>query len=214
MSSYLSIKSSPKDQRILAGIGAVIGWLALILQLYLIILNRKLSVSETLVQYFSYFTILTNLLTALCLAAIAGGKNVFFQRSGVQAAIAVYIVIVGIVYNLVLRRLWHPQGLQYLVDELLHTLIPGYYFMYWIFFSPKDGLRYKNTFLWLGYPFLYLIYLLIRGALTGLYPYPFIDETTLGYTITFRNAIILCGFFLVLSLMFVALSKALINLKK
>ena len=62
---------SDLTKRIYIIVVAVIGWFALISQLYLIIENRIASVPETIVRYFSYFTILTNILVALCATAVA-----------------------------------------------------------------------------------------------------------------------------------------------
>ena len=48
----------------------VIGWFALLAQLYLIIQNRVVSVGETIIRYFSFFTILTNLIVAVCVTVL------------------------------------------------------------------------------------------------------------------------------------------------
>ena len=48
------------------------------------------------------------------------------------------------------------------------------------------------------YPMLYFAYLLLRGRLLGLYPYPFIAVDKLGYPQVLLNALgILAGFVLV-----------------
>ncbi len=95
---------------IYTAIGAVIGWFAILLQLYLIIENRKLSVPGTIVQFFSYFTILTNILVAVywtvLLLKTRRQQESWFTNPKSATAISVYIIIVGIVYNLVLRPLW------------------------------------------------------------------------------------------------------------
>lgn len=49
---------------------SILGWFALGSQLYLIIQNRIVSVPETVVRYFSFFTILTNLLVAICVSCL------------------------------------------------------------------------------------------------------------------------------------------------
>ena len=55
------------------------------------------------------------------------GWGQWFRRPSVQAGTAVYIAIVGIVYQLLLRQLWNPQGAQWVADVLLHSIIPvGY----------------------------------------------------------------------------------------
>lgn len=49
---------------------------------------------------------------------------------------------------------------------------------------------------WLVYPFVYLVYTLIRGSITGTYPYPFLDVSTIGYSRTAANALVLMMVFL------------------
>jgi len=51
-------------------IGAVITWLAVLLQFYLTIENRIASIPETIIRFFSFFTILTNTLIAICFTVL------------------------------------------------------------------------------------------------------------------------------------------------
>ena len=92
-----------------------------------------------------------------------------------------YITIVGAVYQLLLRQLWNPQGAQWVADALLHSIIPVGYVLYWLLFAPRDGLGWKDAVVWLAYPGVYLVYTLARGAVSGLYPYPFVDVNVWGY---------------------------------
>lgn len=187
------------------------GWFALIAQLYLIILNRVTGIPETIVRYFSFFTILTNILVAVCCTILLLNKRNrlfnFFSNPKAIAAITVYITVVGLVYNLILRFLWRPQGLQLLVDELLHTLIPTLFILFWLLFVPKAGLKIKDILPWLMYPFIYIIYILIRGAFSGFYPYPFIDVKTIGYNKVFLNSGILVIVFVIFSFLFLAIDR-------
>lgn len=188
---------------------AVIGWFAILLQLYLIIMNRKLSVPATVIQFFSYFTILTNILVAVCFTTLLfkHSANSFFIKQKTLAATAVYITIVGAIYNLVLRQLWQPQGWQLLADNLLHSLIPVLFVLYWLITVPKNHVQWKDFLPWLIYPAFYLIYILIRGAFTNLYPYPFVDVATYGYAKVLTNSgWILIGFVIV-SLLFIGIGK-------
>jgi len=184
-------------------------WLfAILLQLYLIIENRRLSVPGTIVQFFSYFTILTNIIVALYFTLVLlkrrTQKDDWLTKPKTQTAILVYIVIVGIVYNLVLRFLWDPRGLQLVADELLHTVIPLLFLLYWFLFV---NLQWKDAFAWLLYPLIYLVHVLSRGALISLYPYPFIDVPTLGYNKVILNCGILFISFFLLSLLFIAIGR-------
>ena len=108
------------------------------------------------------------------------------------------IAVVSLAYNLLLRHLWHPQGWQWLADELLHDVMPLLFLTYWWLCVPKGTLRLKHLPLWLIYPLVYFAYALLRGHLLGAYAYPFIDVALLGYPQVFVNAGgILLGFVLI-----------------
>jgi hypothetical protein len=205
------MSSQPRlRQWFIAGI-ALAGWFSVVFQLYLILLNRQASVGETLVRFFSFFTILSNLLTAICFSflmlAPGSSQGRFFSRPQNLTAITVYMVMVGLVYNTTLRFLWAPQGSQKLVDELLHVVMPLLTLLFWIFFVPKTSIAPKMIFRWLIYPVAYLAYALLRGAMSGYYPYPFVNVTQLGYPTVFLNSLLLILLFLLISLLFVWLGK-------
>jgi hypothetical protein len=188
-------------------IGSIIGWFAVTAQLCLILHNRVASVEETIIRYFSFFTVLTNLLVTIYFTVSwlkpNSGLGRFFLRPGVCTAIAVYIVIVGLVYQLILRGIWHPTGLQRLVDELLHSVMPLYFLVYWFMGLPAKAVHWRQQMSWLIYPLVYLIFILLRGAFADYYPYPFVDPTQLGYD----RVLINCGLLL---LVFSAISALLI----
>ncbi|MEJ7626924.1 MAG: Pr6Pr family membrane protein [Ferruginibacter sp.] len=188
---------------------AVLGWLTLFTQLYLIIENRQASIPETIIRYFSFFTILSNILVAASATYLLLKNNTVNPLFDVKniTAITVYITVVGLVYNIILRQLWHPQGLQKWVDESLHTIIPVLFIAFWFIYVPKSVLQWKHIFKWLLFPFLYLIIILIRGNFSDYYPYPFINVTGIGYQATFINCMGMIIVFILFSLLFVAIGK-------
>lgn len=187
------------------------GWFALIAQFYLIILNRTTSIGETIVRYFSFFTILTNLLVAMCFTFLLLNSKSrfgnFFSTPKSLTATTVYILIVGAVYNAILRFLWEPQGLQLIVDEILHTVIPLLCIIFWWKYVKPKPSKWKDAFPWLIYPLVYIFLVLIRGAISGFYPYPFIDVNTIGYARVFINSGILAACFLFFSFLFIAIGR-------
>jgi len=200
--------------RISAAVGALLGWFALLLQLYLILAQSPagaLAMVGTVIAYFSFFTILTNFLVALVFTATVlsptTGWGQFFRRPSVQAGTAAYIAIVGIVYRLLLRQLWNPQGMQWVADAILHDVIPVGYVVYWLVFGPRTGLRWKDAVGWLAYPGVYLVYVLARGAVSGEYPYPFMDVKVLGYVGVMAHAAVLLLVFLGMGLLVVAVGR-------
>ena len=155
MEKFIKSKRSIAQVSLLTA-GALLGWTALLLQFYLIILNRRLDVFQTIIQYFSFFTILTNLLVASCLTVLVinkpGNWRDRFSQPKTLTAIAVYITVVGLVYNFVLRSLWDPNGAQQVADELLHLVNPILFVVYWLAFVPKADLKWKDTWNWHWYP--------------------------------------------------------------
>ena len=166
-------------------VGSVMTWFALGAQLYIVIERTETGLGDALLKYFGFFTILTNLLVAFCLTAplIPGTSKAvrFWEGPRVVTAVMTYIVMVGIIYNGMLRGTWDPQGLQRPVDELLHVVIPVVFCLYWYYRVPKAELRLKDIPAWLVYPVGYLGVTLVKGAWLGWYPYPFINVVKLGY---------------------------------
>jgi hypothetical protein len=190
--------------RVFAAILSIIAWLSIGFQFYLH--------QGSAANFFSYFTILCNLLVAVSLSfwvlspVSAAGK--FFSSVSVQTAIAVYIFIVGLVYNLVLRGIWEPTGLQLVVDNLLHVIVPILYVVYWFLFVPRGQLQWKNGVYWIFFPCVYLVYSLVRGPIANWFPYPFLNTVTLGYTKVFLNIAIMLLVFLVIGLLFIKINRS------
>lgn len=186
-------------QRLFAAAFAVLGTSALFLQLWLTLHNAGalgLTEGQALWRYVGYFTILSNVLVVFALMAWAvaprGALLQFARSAQAQTAVVVAIVIVAIVYHLLLRNLWQPQGWQWLADQLLHTVMPVLFVLHWWFAVPKSALRWRHLLTCLLYPVAYAVYALLRGAADGWYPYPFIDVTALGYPRVAANT---CGLF-------------------
>ena len=190
---------------------AATGWFAIIAQFILMLENRTTTIPEMVVRFFSFFTILTNILVASYftnqIITSKGKTENLFSKTGSLTAITIYITVVGLVYQIALRHLWKPTGLQMIVDELLHTIIPTLTIIYWFLYEQKSELKWKMIPKFLLYPLFYLAYILVRGQLSGFYPYPFINVTALGWSQTLINILVLFGVFLVLSSFFIGIGK-------
>jgi len=201
----------PNMKRILAFVFALLGWFAPIAQYYIMLKNSVLDFDEMTIRFFSYFTILTNLLVAVYFTRQAFRKPESDTKSGLLTAITVYIVIVGMVYQVALRATWNPTGLQRIVDELLHSIIPVLVILYWYLYENKKNLQYKQMVLWAVYPLFYLFYILIRGSFSQFYPYPFVNVNELGYPKVFINAFFILVFFLIFSFLLIKIGKIIQN---
>jgi len=164
-------------------------------------------------RFLSFFTILTNLLAAAALlwpvlwpeSAVAR----FLSRPAVRTAIAGYILMVGVVYYLLLLGLSHREGLSLAIEHILHSVTPLLFVIDWVLFVPKAGVRWQIGFTALIFPLTYAAWILVYGAVSGWYPYPFIDVTELGYAQVAANIVALVMAFLLVELMLVAIGRKL-----
>lgn len=187
-------------RKYLDAIGFFLGGFAIIGQFVLMLQNRQVEITETIIRFFSYFTILTNILVVLYFTSrITIFKNTYLSKlskNGTITAVTAFIMVVGLIYQFLLRGAWQPTGIQKIIDELLHSVIPLYVFVYWLKFATKTDLIIKEIKIWLWYPIAYFIYIIIRGHFSGFYPYPFIHVTTIGYPQVLINAVLVTLFFL------------------
>ena len=200
----MSTTTKPSNSQRFFGITlALVTWFAIILQL--------LITTESYINFFSYFTILSNILVAVTLSCAIFTPHTklgsYCASISVQSAIALYIFIVGLVYNLVLRGIWEPKGWQLVADNLLHVAVPLFYVVYWLVFIPKGTLNWKDGIVWAYFPLAYLIYSLIRGHLMGWYPYPFLNVSKFGYQKVFVNSGFMVIAFVVVGFLLIAFNK-------
>lgn len=186
----------------IAVIGSLLGWFSIIGQFVLMMQNRQADVVETIVRFFSFFTILTNILVALYFTSrIPIFNKASFQKifnKGALTALTTFIVVVGLVYQIILRNTWHPTGFQRIIDELLHSIIPLFVLIYWFLFVNIEDLKFQNSKNWLWFPPLYFVYVIFRGHFSNFYPYPFINILEIGYFWVFINFVIVSAFFLLI----------------
>jgi hypothetical protein len=190
---------------------AIIVWFSLVLQFRVSLHLLDDNYPSTIKLFLSFFTVTTNIIVAICFTALSflkpGKSENLFTKAAALTAITVYIVVVGIIYNVMLRGLVAPVGWARAADELLHVVNPLIFLCFWIFFVKKSALRYKQAVSWLAYPLLYVVFIVTRGYLINKYPYPFIDVVQLGYPKAILNAIIVLFIFWLLSLFFIFIGK-------
>ena len=131
------------------------------------------------VNFFSYFTNLSNLLAAcmLLLTAKTRAASAWIDRG--RAISAMNMAVVGIVFTLLLRS-EDLGALQPWVNFVLHDLMPCAVVLDWLLDPPSIRLGVRELVQFLVFPAAYLVYSLLRGALTGWYPYPFLNPARVG----------------------------------
>jgi hypothetical protein len=133
-------------------------------------------------NFFSFFTILSNLIAAaVLLVAVARWRSERSRRLDlVRGGAVVYMAVTGIVYSLLLRGADVDTALVW-VNVVVHYLMPVVMVADWLIDPPAERITYGQGLLWLSFPFVWTIYTLIRGAIVTWYPYPFLDPTNGGY---------------------------------
>jgi hypothetical protein len=200
--------------RVVALIGFGLGLGALILQFSLTIplrMSRGHDLVDALVFFFTFFTILTNIMLVLVyLSEVAGWRWLGWWRSAVtRAMMAGAIALVMGFYHLVLAGIWSPEGLFLLADTLLHYVTPTLYIVWWLVFQPKGNLRFGHVGWMLLPPGIWLAWAMLRGALIEEYPYPILEAHVLGYPQVALNIAFMLALLTVIFVVVVALDQAL-----
>ncbi|MCU1441534.1 MAG: hypothetical protein JWP85_2531 [Rhodoglobus sp.] len=141
------------------------------------------------VNFFSFFTIESNvasvvvlLIGAALLVTRKGGDPQWFTI--LRATIVTYMVVTGIVYNLLLRNVELPQGTTVpWSNEILHVVAPVWMLLDWLFAPGRRELVWRTIWIVVVFPLVWVVYTLVRGPITpneitGVsywYPYPFLD---------------------------------------
>ena len=138
--------------------------------------NLVAPLAERVLRFFSYFTIQSNLLAAgTALSLIARPDRDGRTWRVMRVAAIVGMTVTFIVYMIVLRPIVHLTGIAKLTDIGFHYVAPVLTVAGWLFFGPWPRIDVESLVRHLAWPVSYLIYILVLGAVTGWYPYPFIN---------------------------------------
>lgn len=179
-------------------LAAALALAAILRQLSLAIGNARTAgtawgsdVPTVVANFFSYFTILSNLSCVLTL--IIGGVWLLRNRRGNEvepfwlatlfACASTYIVVTGIVYNLLLRSISIAGISDAWTNETLHVVIPLVLLADAVLAPRRRPLPWRTIGVVVVFPILWALYTMIRaklvtGPATGdpwWYPYPFLD---------------------------------------
>ncbi len=142
-------------------------------------------------EYFAYLTIQSSLIAAVILA-VAGvrelqGKADTKVLTLARLSTASYAIIVGVVYNALLRgTVVLPGDPDYGYDwpvapnEILHVWGPLFIFLDFVLTITVTKLKFKQIFWVLLYPLAWLAFTVIRGLITGWWPYNFLNPNLGG----------------------------------
>lgn len=147
-------------------------------------------------NFFSFFTILSNVLAAVALA-VGGVWGLTHRDARVEptwlatllVCASTYMIVTGVVYNTLLRGIALPQGATVAwSNEVLHVVVPLVLLADVLFAPRRRALGWGTVGIAAIFPIVWVIYTLLRANLvtapaTGnpwWYPYPFLDPSLNG----------------------------------
>lgn len=180
-------KPLPALARIAAAAIALVAWTGLGIQLQASAANHDGSLGAALWAMLRFFTVIANLLLAILFSGIALGRA-RWMRPRPLGGMTLTILLVGAVYLALLRGRAEVNDGVALVGVLLHEVTPPLTALFWLAFARKGRLGRADPLRWTALPLAYFGYVLVRGAVEGVYPYPFIDVGAIGWRRTLANS--------------------------
>jgi hypothetical protein len=155
---------------------AALAVIALIAQLM-----QSIGAGRSTVNFFSYFTIQSNVIAVAVLLWVALKSDSVGERmlrDMIRGAPVLYLSVTGIVFAVLLSDL--PLVTVPFANTVLHKLMPVVVVMDWIIDPPSPGVSFRKALVWMVYPLGWLAYTMVRGYLIGWYPYPFLNPAKMG----------------------------------
>lgn len=139
--------------------------------------------SLNVINYFAFFTNLSNVLAGFVLIISAvyllRSRKASVRDDLIRGAATLYMAVTGVIYVTLLIN--EDLGLLMpWVNIVLHFIMPIVVVADWLYQPPRTKLVPKQILLWLIFPFLFLVYTLVRGPIVHWYPYPFLNPDKVG----------------------------------
>lgn len=133
-------------------------------------------------NFFSYFTIQSNLIAiAVFLVGVAWWRTAPTPVwELVRGAAVVYMTVTLVVFAFLLSNTNVDTALPW-VNTVVHQIMPIAVIADWLIDPPRDRIPFTTSLRWLTFPLVWTAYTLVRGAIVGWYPYPFLDPANGGY---------------------------------
>jgi len=137
----------------------------------------------SIVNFFSYFTILSNLFASVVMLLGAWSLAVRRQPSAsddiLRGVSVVCMALVGIVFSLLLRDVDLGE-LRPWINTVTHYIMPVAVVLDWLYQPPLSKLAASGIVKWMIFPLIYLVYSVVRGAIVNWYAYPFFNPALSG----------------------------------
>ena len=131
-------------RNVAAALVAIICWAGLALQ-FSASYGQSHDVAATVWTLARFFTIISNLVVAVAMTAVAAGRRLSALAMG---GLTLAILLVGVVYWVLLHGLHPLSGAALTANFLLHDASPLLMLAYWFVFVPRAKLRWSAPWWW------------------------------------------------------------------
>jgi len=128
------------------------------------------------VNFFSFFTIQSNILACLVLLGLDADPTTPLGRfaRGARGVATLAMTMTGIIYAVLLAPIAADVSTQLdWVNLVVHVVAPIVVLVDWLVAPPTTSSR--AVLGWLAFPVAWIAYTIVRGLVADWYPYPFID---------------------------------------
>ena len=147
-------------------------------------LANTISIGNSVVNFFSFFTIQSNIIGAVAVSTVAALAGPAVRStvwlSQLRGAATLYMAITGMIFSLLLSGADVQTPIPW-VNSVLHYVFPLFIVIDWLVDRSVRPLSFRQGLIFLAYPIAYGAYSLIRGPIVDWYPYPFLDPRDHGY---------------------------------
>jgi len=145
-------------------------------------LSFQVAAGASLVNFFSFFTIQSNIIGVVAVstaALVRANVRGSLWLSQLRGSATLYMGVTGMIFSLLLSGADVQTPIPW-VNSVLHYIFPLFIVVDWLLDRSVRPLTLRQGLIFLAYPIAYLVYTLIRGPVADWYPHPFLDPRTNG----------------------------------
>ncbi|WP_369026169.1 Pr6Pr family membrane protein [Qipengyuania sp. RANM35] len=151
-----------------------------------------------------FFTLWANLAAGVLLGWVAARGRI---HAGIPFALATALAIVAVVYWALLAADHHPIGWDRYTNQMHHTIVPLATIIWWAKFTRPVDAGWRSIPIVTIAPLAYTGFALTYGAISGFYPYFFLDVPKFGMAQVLVNLIGLAAAFMLFGALLLALRR-------
>lgn len=162
--------------------------------------GQEIPLAVRFARLFSFFTVDSNVLVLAVAIAVALGRaaNSVTSRA-IRLSALLSITVTGSVFSFVLAPDIELRGEAVVATNLFHVVSPVLFVLGWVLWGPRRQWDVRIAVLAFVWPIAWLAFTFIRGAVTGWYPYPFLDASQHGMATAILGAAAVLGYAILLT---------------